>query len=390
MQAVLPIKVHGHLRIEDDLGNVLVDKDNAIHPQNMARVIARALANEPNYFIKSIAFGNGGTDINAALDITFNPPNDGQSPDIRTWDSRLYNETYREIIDDNVQVTLGTGVGAVPSSDPGSVGVTSSELGILSQVIVRATLNKDEPTGQLISDTNPQGANFDGSFTFDEIGLFTGGVPLEATAGYFDIEVGTPADTTSQTDITNLLANGPYSFFITVNGGTRTEIIVDVNQISPVTPGVITLGDLCEAINTGVAVNVPLPNSATISITDTTDDYDSIRGHQTYGYLRFVSADTGSSSSVLIEHGLTGNSLFGSDGLGNGVDLELDPQAADPDVIQVDGQDAGEQNNTSDPNREAERMLTHVIFAPVLKTANRALNIKYTLTIAVARSNSVA
>ena len=37
------VKVKGHLHIADDLGNVLVDKDNAVHPQNMSRVIARAL-----------------------------------------------------------------------------------------------------------------------------------------------------------------------------------------------------------------------------------------------------------------------------------------------------------------------------------------------------------
>ena len=67
MQELLPIIVKGHLHIEDDLGNVLVDKDNAIHPQNMARVISRALANESNYFIKEIAFGNGGTDISEDL-----------------------------------------------------------------------------------------------------------------------------------------------------------------------------------------------------------------------------------------------------------------------------------------------------------------------------------
>ena len=70
MQEILPVKVIGHLHIEDDLGTVLVDKHNAIHPQNMARVITRALANESNYFVKQIAFGNGGTDINAALALT--------------------------------------------------------------------------------------------------------------------------------------------------------------------------------------------------------------------------------------------------------------------------------------------------------------------------------
>ncbi|KKK48594.1 hypothetical protein LCGC14_3143560, partial [marine sediment metagenome] len=157
-----------------------------------------ALANESNYFIKEIAFGNGGTDINAALDITFNPANDGQSPDIRTWDSQLYNETYREIVDDS-DISVGTGVGSAPG-DPTTVehvsgpGVFSNELGILSQITVNSTINRDEPTGQIASGTDAQGANFDGSFTFDEIGLFTGGLPTSATAGYHDVEVGLPAE----------------------------------------------------------------------------------------------------------------------------------------------------------------------------------------------------
>ena len=88
----LPVKMIGHVKIVDDLGNVLLDKENAVHPQNMARVITRALSNESNYFIKRIAFGNGGTTVDAALNVTFNPANDGQAPDTRTYDSQLYNE----------------------------------------------------------------------------------------------------------------------------------------------------------------------------------------------------------------------------------------------------------------------------------------------------------
>lgn len=97
----MSVKVRGHCKIVDDLGNVLVDKDNAIHPQNLSRVIARALANEHNYYIHRIAFGNGGTTVDAAYTVRYKTVNDGQSPDIATWDSRIYNETYSEIIDDS-------------------------------------------------------------------------------------------------------------------------------------------------------------------------------------------------------------------------------------------------------------------------------------------------
>ena len=77
MLELLPLHVIGHVHIEDDLGEVHLDKFNAVHPQNMARVMARALANESNENIYRIAFGNGGTLTDAAFTITFNTPNDG-------------------------------------------------------------------------------------------------------------------------------------------------------------------------------------------------------------------------------------------------------------------------------------------------------------------------
>lgn len=400
MQELLPIIVKGHLHIEDDLGNVLVDKENAIHPQNVARAISRALANESNYFVKEIAFGNGGTDINAALDITFNTANDGQSPDIRTWDSRLYNETYREIVDDS-DLNIGTGVGSA-SGDPTTVehvsgpGVFSNELGILSQVTVNATLNRNEPTGQISSGTSAQGANFDGSFTFDEIGLFTGGQPTSATAGYHDVEVGLPAEVNSDID-TGLEPDRVHAFLITIDGGTQTTITftVPTSGGSGDTTLDFTYGDLCEAINTGDigwqatwgGVS-PLPAGASISVTDLNGNYPSLVGAQTFGYLRITSATTGASSSVLIEDGVVGSpttNLFD-----NTTGLNPSPSTGSTIQSAVDGVAAGVQNDPVNSSTEAERMLTHITFAPVLKAATRELNITYTLTVAVARSTSTA
>jgi hypothetical protein len=48
----------------------------------------------------------------------------------------------------------------------------------------------------------------------------------------------------------------------------------------------------------------------------------------------------------------------------------------------------GVQNNTLSPQTERERLLTHIIFSPVIKTKNRTITITYTLTIAVARTPS--
>ena len=387
----LPVKMIGHVKIVDDLGNVLLDKENAVHPQNMARVITRALSNESNYFIKRIAFGNGGTTVDAALNVTFNPANDGQAPDTRTYDSQLYNETYSEIVDDS-DIAIGTGPGADPSGDPPTVehvsgpGVVSTELGILSQAVITSFLNPGEPTGQNASSTDPTNQNLDGTFTFDEIGLWTDGLPQTPTAGVHELEVGVAATVDSDTSTTLLMANNPHAFEITVDAGTPTTISFDVPFDNP------TYGDLAEAINTGdvtwnaawAGVN-PLPGGATVSITDTSGSYPSIVGAQTFGFLRFTSGSTGSGSSVLLEPIGTNNPIGGNSDM---FPLLNFPTGTDPSAAPtpVAGQDAGVQNDPVNPATEAERLLTHVIFSPIQKTADRTLSITYTLTVAVARS----
>jgi len=52
----------GRVVIHDQAtGEMVLDKENAIHPQNMALVIARALARDDNGYIFNLCFGNGGT-----------------------------------------------------------------------------------------------------------------------------------------------------------------------------------------------------------------------------------------------------------------------------------------------------------------------------------------
>ena len=398
----IPLSIKGHVKIQDDLGNILVDKSNAIHPQNIARVIARALSNESNYFIHRIAFGNGGTQVDAAYTITYLPPNDGQLPDVRSWDSRLYNETYSEIIDEgNVVLNsdLGTdpgsagpnagtrpGGGADPSNDPTSVphvsgpGVHSNELGLISEVVITSVLNPGEPSGQFSTDVLGPTEDPDSSFTFDEIGLYTLGAPAIDSNGSIDVNVG---NRTSESD-TGLLANTQYSFIIDVDGGGPLQ----VDFTTPAgggsgTGGEILYGDLCEAINTGDvnwnpvwAGSSPLPGNATISITDNTLSFPSITGAQTYGFLRFTSGTVGSTSSVIVIAGTVGLDLFDN----------LNPPTGGIILSSVDGQDAGVQNAPTDPTTERERLLTHIIFSPVLKSSNRVLSITYTLTVSVART----
>lgn len=398
--AQLPINVKGHVKIVDDLGNVLVDKDNAVHPQNLARIFARALANESNYFIHRIAFGNGGTLVDAAFTVTYKTPNGGQTPDISTWDSRIYNETYSEIIDDGLttlnpllgtdpgSADLNTGVrpggGAVPSSDPVSVphvsgpGVRSNDLGLTSEVIISTTINGDEPVGQFLTDSLAPTQDTESSFVFDEIGLYTSGGPAINTSGYQFIDVGNRVST----DDTGLIAGNTYTFNVAVDGGASTVITFTVSALGGSGPiGQVLYGDLCEAINTGRASwgmsgSNPLPGAAKLSITDVTGGtFPTITGAQTYGFLKIGSATSGVTSSVTLAGTNTTTWL-----------TLLNPPIGATLKTAVNGTIAGLQNAPTSPSMERERLLSHLIFSPVLKSKNRTLAITYTLTISVAKS----
>lgn len=404
MQLNLPIQIKGHVNIQDDLGNVYLDKDNAVHPQNMARVIARSLSNESNFSINRIAFGNGGTLVDAAFTITYNTVNDGQPPDVRTWDSRLYSETYSEIVDEGnptLNPDLGTdpgsagpnagnrpGGGSDVSGDPASVphvsgpGVRSNELGLTSEVVITAVLNPNEPTGQFVTDNQAPSEDTESSFTFDEIGLYTSGAPAIDSNGSQDIDVG---NRTSEDDST-LLANTQYSFIIDVDGGGPQIVDFTTPAAGGSGPGgEILYGDIAEAINVGdVTWNAtwaganPLPGGATIAITDNTLNFPSITGSQTFGYFRITSGSTGVISMILLTAGSVGLDMIASMNAPTGGAL----------IAANDGLDAGVQNDPVNPLTERERLLTHIIFSPVLKSANRTLTVTYTLTVSVARTQS--
>jgi hypothetical protein len=399
----LEMNIKGHVKIVDEDGTVLLDKDNAIHPQNMARVISRALSNESNANIYRIAFGNGGTSTDAAYTVTYKKSNDGQAPDPLTWNSRLYHETYSEIVDEGrlaLNPLLGTDPGSAGAdvggtragggddhaNDPTSIphvsgpGVKSNELGLISEIVITSVMNPNEPAGQFTSDNQQGGQNTESVFMFDEMGLYTSGAPASDSQATADVNVGTK----ESKDDTGLLANTQYSFKISVDGGAATDIDFTTPAAGGSGAGAeILYGDLCQAINTGDATwnagwagNSPLPGGATISITDNSALFPSIQGNQTFGFLRFSSNTVGSTSSMLIEAGTIGTDLIVSLNAPTGGGL-MAPSA---------GKDAGLQNDPVNPANERERLLSHLIFSPILKAKNRSLSITYTLTVSVARS----
>jgi hypothetical protein len=354
----LPVSVKGHVRITDDLNNVLLDKTNAIHPENMARVFARALSNENNFYIYRMAFGNGGTIVDAAYTITYKTPNDGQAPDTAGWKSSLYNETYSEIVDDSSALD-DTGPGASPINDVAKNSVVSSESGLISSVTVSVTLNPFEPAGQSTTDILPPSESTGDAFVFDEIGLYTTGAPHNATLGYQEVNVSNKLDT----DSSGLAVNTNYTFTISVDGGTAQVITIDTG-IGSGAGGDILFSDLTNIINSVLV-------GATVAISNASGTVN------TFGNLRFVSNSSGSTSSINITTPSTipSNWLFSNlTGFGGSVS----PAVA--------GQDQGFQNDPTNPALEGERLLTHLIFSPVRKSANRTLTIKYVLSIQVARS----
>lgn len=178
----LPIQITGHCLITDDLGHVHLNQLNSINYKNMELVIARGLAHEANNSIYVIAFGNGGTDYNhATSSIVYKPVQDTE------WDATLYNQTYFEY------AHIGT-PGDIMSTDKSTSGsgVASLDKDRISQVVVSCTLGKYEPVTQIQDDTKPTSTNAIGkgyipgsnNFIFDEIGLFTDGLPLDSVGGF--------------------------------------------------------------------------------------------------------------------------------------------------------------------------------------------------------------
>lgn len=388
-------KITGRCQIYS--GNELVrDQLNAIHPQNMARIFARALSNEHNYFINRVAFGNGGTRIDIANNITYNPPNDGQSPDDATWDSRIYNEIFSKIIDDgsvvlnpllgadpgSADVNVGVRVGgnAVPSSDPITIpnvsgpGVRSIDRGITSDVVITVTINQSEPRENTKNNTD---------FVFDEIGLYTAGNQAISINGYQQIDIGNK----KSTDDSTLQPGTMYIFRVSVDGGIPKPIIFTTPVAGGTGPmGQILYGDLCEAINNGLVswgmsgIN-PLPGGAMMSITDYTNGhFPSIINNQTNGFLVISSITTGNTSTIMLDD----SSWQGRETLS--FIQQLSAPLGGILLTPVSGILAGARNSSTVPSEERERLLTHLIFTPVTKSPNTPLTIIYTLSISVAKT----
>ena len=340
MKQKLPITISGHCLITDDLGNTHLNQTNAIHPSNMSRIIGRILAHEDNCWIDRIAFGNGGTFYEKQADVTYlklKTVNDGISPDTADWQSRLYSETYSEKVADGSG--RGTIIPQFISSDHTSsgVGCSSVDKDRISQVVLHAQIGLGEPTGQLKTDYNTN----EESFVFDEIGLYSRGISNKPSKGYQIVKI---------TDTVNTgLSKKLYDFTISVDD--KTPVTIKIFPNDNTLNGLLTL--LKSAMN-----------------------FHNVDVSLEYGNIKFESRKEGNGSKInIIKQSNPTESWLINKITGF---VEIDKP--------VNGSYMGFRNNHCDGNLEQERLLTHLIFSPVLKSANRIFNIVYTLSVYVNRT----
>lgn len=149
------LNIQGHIKIHDPkTGEVLINKRNAIHYENMSIALAESLGNQGDGFVYEMSFGNGGTSVDPTGVITYLTPNSTGTT------ASLYNQTYSKVVDEN----------SVNNTDP-----TRNKMEIrhvsgqnYTDLFVNCLLDYSEPNGQDAFDTSGDSEN---QFVFDELGL---------------------------------------------------------------------------------------------------------------------------------------------------------------------------------------------------------------------------
>ena len=145
----------GHIKIFDpNSGEVLIDKRNAIHYENMSVAMVNSLSNQGQGALYQMVFGNGGTNVDPTGLITYLTPN---TVGINT---SLYNQTFSKVIDQS----------AVENADPirNKMEIRHVSGATYSDIIISCILDYGEPDGQEAFDNSQ---DMSGNFVFDELGL---------------------------------------------------------------------------------------------------------------------------------------------------------------------------------------------------------------------------
>ena len=149
------VMLQGHIKISNpETGEVIADKRNAIHYENMSISLAESLANAGQGTIYQMAFGNGGTSIDPTGIITYLTPNSTGT------NASLYNQTFIKVVDDR----------SVNNTDPERNKIESRHVSgtNYTDIVVSCLLDYGEPSGQ---DAIDNATNADSLYVFDELGL---------------------------------------------------------------------------------------------------------------------------------------------------------------------------------------------------------------------------
>lgn len=153
------ILVQGHIKIHDpESGEVLIDKRNAIHYENMSIALAESLANAGQGPIYKMAFGNGGTSVDPTGIITYLTPNSTGT------NASLYSKTFDKVVDDQ----------AGDNTDPVRNKIETRHVSgtNYTDILVTCLLDYGEPSGQ---DAFDAATDTQSLYVFDELGLISQG-----------------------------------------------------------------------------------------------------------------------------------------------------------------------------------------------------------------------
>ena len=149
------IFLEGHVKIHDPTsGEILLNKRNAIHYENMSIALADSIGNRGQGWIYEMSFGNGGTSVDPTGIITYLTPNSTGT------NASLYNQTYTKIVDDN----------SVNNTDPVRNKIETRHVSgtNYTDVLITCLLDYGEPSGQDAFDT---ATDQNSLYVFDELGL---------------------------------------------------------------------------------------------------------------------------------------------------------------------------------------------------------------------------
>lgn len=146
--------VSGFLKITDqETGEVLVDKENAVHFGNLSSAIAESLSGLDRGHIRYMAFGNGGTTIDSVGGILYKEPDVSNS---RDESASLYSEIFNNEIDQ--------------SNDNNTLPI----LGSSGFADIKITVTLDFIETGLVQDSIDRAVSVNEDAVFDEIAVYTG------------------------------------------------------------------------------------------------------------------------------------------------------------------------------------------------------------------------